>query len=117
MKRSFITSGPGFEVIKLFSCQIELSLNLKLQINIKTATIIFMFRLSKPVILLAHKRRNSNKCKQLLAFLARLSRRLPMLRRLSVVGVVRRRRRPQCSHILFSETAWPIKVKFYVEPP
>ena len=29
----------------------------------------------------------------------------------------RRRRRPQCSNIFFSETAWPIKAKFYVEPP
>ena len=28
-----------------------------------------------------------------------------------------RRRRPQCSNIFFSETAWPIKAKFYVEPP
>ena len=26
-----------------------------------------------------------------------------------------RRRRPQCSNIFFSETAWPIKAKFYVE--
>ena len=25
--------------------------------------------------------------------------------------------RPQCSNIFFSETAWPIKAKFYVEPP
>ena len=25
--------------------------------------------------------------------------------------------RPQCSKIFFSETAWPIKAKFYVEPP
>ena len=24
--------------------------------------------------------------------------------------------RPQCSNIFFSETAWPIKAKFYVEP-
>ena len=30
---------------------------------------------------------------------------------------VRRRRRPQCSNIFFSETAWRIKAKFYVEPP
>ena len=30
---------------------------------------------------------------------------------------VRRRHRPQCSNIFFSETAWPIKAKFYVEPP
>ena len=30
---------------------------------------------------------------------------------------VLRRRRPQCSNIFFSETAWPIKTKFYVEPP
>ena len=26
-------------------------------------------------------------------------------------------RRPQCSNIFSSETAWPIKAKFYVEPP
>ena len=26
-------------------------------------------------------------------------------------------RRPQCSNIFFSDTAWPIKAKFYVEPP
>ena len=32
------------------------------------------------------------------------------------VGVVRRRCHPQCSKI-FSETALPIKAKFYVEPP
>ena len=36
---------------------------------------------------------------------------IPMVRRPSVV------RRPQCSNIFFSETAWPIKAKFYVEPP
>ena len=55
-------------------------------------------------------------------FLAHLSRRLigelivypwsGIRRRPSVV-----RRRPQCSNIFFSETAWPIKAKFYVEPP
>ena len=39
--------------------------------------------------------------------------RIPMVRRPSGV----RRRRPQCSNIFFSETAGPIKVKFYVEPP
>ena len=27
------------------------------------------------------------------------------------------RRRPQYSKIFFSKTAWPIKAKFYVEPP
>ena len=58
-------------------------------------------------------------------FLAHLSRRLigelivyPWIRRPSYVvrpSVVRRR--PQCSNIFFSETAWPIKAKFYVEPP
>ena len=36
-------------------------------------------------------------------------------------GVRRRRRcccrRPQFSNIFFSETAWPIKAKFYAEPP
>ena len=60
-----------------------------------------------------------------LLFLAHLSRRLigelivyqwsGVRRRPSVVVVVRRR--PQCSNIFFSETAWPIKAKFYVEPP
>ena len=34
-------------------------------------------------------------------------------RRPSVVVV----RRPKCSKIFFSETAWPIEAKFYVEPP
>ena len=56
-------------------------------------------------------------------FLAHLSRRLigelivypwSGVRRTSSV---RRRRRPQCSNIFFSETPWPIKAKFYVEPP
>ena len=28
-----------------------------------------------------------------------------------------RRRRPPFSNVFFSETAWPIKAKFYVEPP
>ena len=37
-------------------------------------------------------------------------------------GVRRRRSRPsvrrsQCSNIFFSEDTWPIKAKFYVEPP
>ena len=57
-----------------------------------------------------------------LMFLAHLSRRLigelivyPWSgnRRTSSVS----RRCPQCSNIFFSETAWPIKAKFYVEPP
>ena len=54
-------------------------------------------------------------------FIAHLSRRLtgeligyPWIRRPSV----RRRRRPfTFSNIFSSETAWPIKAKFYVEPP
>ena len=60
-------------------------------------------------------------------FLAHLSRRLigelivyqwSGVRRPSVrPSYVVRRRRPQCSNIFFSETAWPIKAKFYVEPP
>ena len=29
----------------------------------------------------------------------------------------RRRHRLQCSNIFSSETVWPIKVKFHVEPP
>ena len=59
-----------------------------------------------------------------MAFLAHLSRRLtveligyPWIRRPSVI-----RRRPSVrpstfSNIFSSETAWPIKAKFYVEPP
>ena len=39
-----------------------------------------------------------------------------MVRRPSSV-VVRRRRRPFTFSNVFSETAWPIKAKFYVEPP
>ena len=59
---------------------------------------------------------------QSIVFLAHLSRRLtgeligyPWIRRPSV----RRRRRPSStfSNIFSSETAWPIKAKFYVEPP
>ena len=43
---------------------------------------------------------------------------IPMVRRPSA-SVFRSsiRRRPQCKNIFFSETAWPIKAKFYVEPP
>ena len=37
-----------------------------------------------------------------------------LLAHLSRSGV---RRRSQCSNIFFSETAWPIEAKFYVEPP
>ena len=38
----------------------------------------------------------------------------PSIRRLPSVGGVRR---SQCSKIFFSQTAGPIKAKFYVEPP
>ena len=64
-------------------------------------------------------------------FLAHLSQRLigelivypwSGVRRRPSASVVRRlssvvRRRPQCSNIFFSETAGPIKAKFYLEPP
>ena len=61
-------------------------------------------------------------------FLAHLSRRLigelivypwSGVRRRPSSSVVRPSvvRRPQCSNIFFSETSWPIKAKFYVEPP
>ena len=51
-----------------------------------------------------------------LIYLAHLSQRLiGELIGYSWSGV--RRRRPQCSKIFFSETAGPIKAKFYVEPP
>ena len=55
------------------------------------------------------------------AFLAHLSRRLIGELIVYPWSGVRRRpsvvRRSQCSNIFFSETAWPIKAKFYVEPP
>ena len=53
-------------------------------------------------------------------FLAHLSRRLIGELIVYPWSGVRRpsvRRRPQCSNIFFSETAQPIKAKFYVEPP
>ena len=54
-------------------------------------------------------------------FLAHLSRRLIGELIVYQWSGVRRRpsvvRRPQCSNIFFSQTAWPIKAKFYVEPP
>ena len=57
-----------------------------------------------------------------LCFLAHLSRRLIGELIVDPWSGVRRRpsvvvRRPQCSNIFFSETARPIKAKFYVEPP
>ena len=48
-------------------------------------------------------------------FLAHLSQRL--IGELIVYSWSGGVRRPQCSDIFFSETAWPIKAKFYVEPP
>ena len=66
-------------------------------------------------------------CKCILAiplFLAHLSRRLtgeligyPWIRRPSVRPSVVRRPSFTFSNIFSSETAWPIKAKFYVEPP
>ena len=55
-----------------------------------------------------------------LNLLAHLSRRLISELIVYPWSGVRRRpsvRRPQCSNIFFSETACPIKAKFYVEPP
>ena len=51
----------------------------------------------------------------LFLFLANLSQRL--IGELIVYPWSVVRRRPQCSNIFFSETSWPIKAKFYVEPP
>ena len=53
-----------------------------------------------------------------LRFLAHLSRRLiGVLIVYPCSGVRRCRRRPPFSNVFSSETAWPIKAKFYVEPP
>ena len=70
--------------------------------------------------------RFSHNTAHLFCLLARLSRRLtgeligyPWIRRPSVVVivVVVLRRPSTFSNIFSSETAWPIKAKFYVEPP
>ena len=84
-----------------------------------------------PLVLPVQKSALNQVCQQLYSFdrqpislvhvlLAHLSRRLigelivyqwyGFRRRLSSV-------RPQCSNVFFSETPWPIKAKFYVEPP
>ena len=54
-----------------------------------------------------------------ITFLAHLSRRLIGELIVCPWSVVRPSSsvRPQCSNIFFSETAWLIKAKFYVEPP
>ena len=60
---------------------------------------------------------------RVIILLAHLSRRLigePIVYQLSVVRPSVRRPsicRPRCSKIFFSETAGPVKAKFYVEPP
>ena len=53
--------------------------------------------------------------KNKITFLAHLSRRL--IGELIVYQWSGVRRCPQCSNIFFSQTTWPIKAKFYVEPP
>ena len=61
-----------------------------------------------------------SRCFIALSFLAHLSRRLIGELIVYPWSGVRRCpsvRRSQCSNIFFSETAWPIKDKFYVEPP
>ena len=72
----------------------------------------------------SHQDNMSVKCKASYTplLLAHLSRRLIVELIVYPWSGVRRRpsssvRRPQCSNIFFSETPWPIKAKFYVEPP
>ena len=92
---------------------------LKLQIFFSMLVTLTRYRsgliLGRNILILIHV--------PLLAFLAHLSRRLigelivypwSGVRRTSSV---RPSVRPQCSNIFFSETAWPIEAKFYVEPP
>ena len=64
-----------------------------------------------------HMSKNRNHCFLIgyHSFLAYLSRRL--ICELIVYPRTSSVRRSQCSNIFFSETAWPIKAKFYVEPP
>ena len=52
-----------------------------------------------------------------MGFLAHLSQRLIGAHGMASVLVVFRRRPFIISNVFFSETTWPIKVKFYVEPP
>ena len=57
---------------------------------------------------------------QIILFLAHLSRRLIdelIVYPCSGIGHCRRCGRPPFSNVFSSETAWPIKAKFYVEPP
>ena len=52
-----------------------------------------------------------------MGFLKHLSQRLKAAHGLASVPVVFQRRPLTISKVFFSETTWPIKVKFYVEPP
>ena len=88
------------------------------EVELKLTGVYLMFLFYRLLRALIRKKLNE-------FFLAHLSRRLigklivypwsgvrrPSVRRPSSV------RRSQCSNIFFSETAWPIKAKFYVEPP
>ena len=54
---SYLRSGPGAEVIKVFSCSTQLSMKFKMLINIEIAKIdgIFRFNLLEPAIYPADK--------------------------------------------------------------
>ena len=54
---------------------------------------------------------------QVAILLVHRSRRIGELIGYSWYGIRPSSVRPQCSKIFFSKTAWPIKAKFYVEPP
>ena len=66
------------EVIKLFSCSIQLSMKFKMHKNIDIAKIdgIFRFNLLKPTIFLAHK--SSGECYNVLTKFCQLSRKLSL---------------------------------------
>ena len=42
MNSSFITSGPGPEVLKFFSCSAQLSMHFILLINVKMSAIVYL---------------------------------------------------------------------------
>ena len=64
-----------------------------------------------------HGCKNDNFQIKILMFLAHLSRRLKGELIVYPCSGVRGRCRPPFSNVFSSETAWPIKAKFYVEPP
>ena len=94
-----LCSGP--EAIKLLSCSTQLSMKLKFKMLVITEiTKKFQVKIAKAFILLFSSPEPSGSQGELIVY--------PCSIRPSV-------RRPPFSKIFFSETAWPIKAKFYMK--